>query len=281
MTPALSSLLGEVRGAVTVRSDALFTEFLPKGYAATTLSSVPVALRDPVILTKVRIGTLITLYDDLADRPALRNPEVLEQLYRLPFSYPVAGAFHPIVRLATRLWEDVFAVLRRLPQYQRFRKLFDFDVGQFYSANRYSELITDQPELANQRENRAYGPHNMGLLIVATVDLMASSGVRAHELGMIRSFLHDSQVAARIMNVITTHDRERQEGDVTGEIATAMIEQPLATEAGLTESLVQEQEALLRSLESQAPRIESFDAHRYLLGLRELHRLHERMKGEI
>ena len=279
----LESLLDSVAEVKSPRSTRLFSEFLPRGYRATTLSSVPQRLLDEVILTKVRIGTLITLYDDLADNPGYANPELLDELYRLPFldgELEGMGSEHPMRRVVAGLWRGVLTVLERLPYHESLFDLFRFDVEQFYQANRFSALVGRIPGLNNSLENRDYVSHNMGIVIVGTVDLMASPTFDVSELGRARAFFHRAQEAARLMNVVTTFGREERERDVTGEWVALMNETGITREAAMTR-LRTELIAILDGLELEAGRIRTFDASDYLRGMRELYLLHREMEPVI
>ena len=269
-----TTLLASLKALNSSRNELLFTKFLPTGYQLTTLSSVSDHLFDPVISTKIRIGTLITLYDDFADHPKMRDIELLRQLYKIPFSGIESNSNHPAIRLASDLWKRVILSIQKFPNYKYLEQVFEFDVQQFYNANRYAELVSDNPYLANQRENRIYSPHNMGIIVAATIDLMASENLDFKELGRIRDFFHRAQDIARIMNVITTLDREVADNDVTGEIAAALLERghlqgdrvPISEQVKATDfytpiiqELSTEQDDLFLNLRAKSPSIRTFD----------------------
>jgi hypothetical protein len=291
----LAALVRRLRSCVSVRHDALFTEFLPRGYSLMTLDTVPPTHATELLYAKVRVGMLITLYDDLADNPRCRNRAVLRALCRLPFA-PMAQRAAPLVRLAAALWHEVLATVRALPQYALLRDLFDFDIQQVYQAMRYSEILGQMPGLANRAENRMYLAHNMGMVLVGMMDLMALPALRQNELGRIRSFLLLGQEVARLSNVLCTWTREIGEGDYTSELAARGIEDGvidavsgewprtdvarsyLATQEG---QLRADQGRLIRRLQSRAVGIQSFDARRYIAGLQGLHRLHQQMQAQL
>src|ERR1700752_1519100 len=77
--------LNRYRKIITHRDDRLFTEFLPKGYDYTMLSSVDDSLYNKVALAKFHLGMLITLLDDFADHPKYHNPRLLKEIYKLPY----------------------------------------------------------------------------------------------------------------------------------------------------------------------------------------------------
>ncbi|HET6345394.1 MAG TPA: hypothetical protein VFH51_10695 [Myxococcota bacterium] len=294
-TAILAALLRRLRTCVSARDDALFTEFLPRGYALMTLSTVPAVHATELLYAKVRVGMLITLYDDQADHPRRRDRAVLRALCRLPFAPATPGA-PPLVHLAAALWHEVEAVIRRLPQYTLLRDLFAFDLHQVYQAMRYSELLGDLPALANRTENRAYLAHNMGLVLVGMMDLMALPTLPENELGRIRTFLLLGQEVARLSNVLCTWEREVAEGDYTSEVAAMGIEDGVIDAAAAqspcthaSQSLLATQVAhlsadqarLLSQVEARADSIQAFDAHRYVAGLRALHGLHQELQAKL
>jgi hypothetical protein len=176
------------------RNLALFDQFLIKGYTAITLSSVPAAEFSGLLRAKLCLGTLITLYDDFADRPAAHNPQLLEKLYRLSFlGDDFRTNIEPHERYAIHFAQFLFAemngILKRLPHYFQLRDILDFDLRQFYAANQFSSLVTTHKFLNNKAENRSYGHHNMGMVMVAVMDLMATEKLDLSEFGAIREIL--------------------------------------------------------------------------------------------
>src|SRR6185437_8199281 len=79
----LDHLIHVYLNASNLRPEILFRRFLPTGYQQTTLSSVPEELLDSVIISKVCLGMMITLYDDLADNRKFRDSHLLQYLYQL------------------------------------------------------------------------------------------------------------------------------------------------------------------------------------------------------
>ncbi|HWU41821.1 MAG TPA: hypothetical protein VN132_00245, partial [Bdellovibrio sp.] len=157
-------------------------------------------------------------------------------------------------------------------------EIVSFDLTQFYSANRYSSLVTANPHLGSQLENRSYAHHNMGMIIVSMMDLMASKNLRESELGSIREVFLMSQRMGRIFNVLSTHERETNDGDVTGELANCRTEHEReGTERSLREEILN----LKDKIASYENRITTFSVSAYLNGLVKVQRLHEKMEGTI
>lgn len=270
-----TKLLAAYRAVIPYRPDALFQDFLPKGYALMTLSSVPEEHRELLLASKLRWGMFITLLDDFADNPRYHDPRLLEELHRTPFTAPTANE-RPVVRLARNLIEGALEPLRALPSQSALGDILRFDIEGFLSANRYSSLLTACPELANPQESAIYGPHNMGMMAIGMMDLMALPHFEKEELGKARAYFHLGQRFGRICNVLVTADREDAEGDVTGELAIGRrhglrLEQALENEAN----------AILAHLRAQGDSLRSFSLPAYVESLESLRALHERLRGTI
>lgn len=263
------------------RKPALFNEFLVKGYTAVTLSSVPSDQFLELLRAKLYLGTLITLYDDFADRPSQKNPELLNSLYQLDFLNGESVRMknekeNEILDFARSLFEQIQEVLRRQPHYQDFIEILNFDLRQFYSANQYSSLLTAHPYLHNPLENRLYAHHNMGMVVVSMMDLMATPEINLLEFGAIREVLLMGQRLGRIFNVLVTRRREALDGDITGELAACRSK----AEIRLAErQLRQEICELYQKIERLDCRIKSFSVKAYLQGLLSVQKLHEKMEG--
>ncbi len=256
------------------RSRRLFCEFLPVGYELTTLDSVED--RRKVVELKVLLGTLITLYDDYADRPDRFNPRLLKLLYRIPFERVTVdpGTLDREELLALDLAKSLFAKLltgiERLRNYYLLSDVFCFDLKQFFLANHYSELLTQHRFLGNEGENRLYLHHNMGIVLAGMIDLMNVPRFTVADLGPARNLFLLGQRAGRISNVLTTYDRELEEDDRTNELLVS----------GDPGELEAELATLLQKIET-GKGINCFSAREYARGIRALHELHLKLKGVI
>jgi len=256
------------------RSQRLFCEFLPKGYALTTIDTVE--SRDAVVELKIILGTLITLYDDYADRPDRLNPRLLQLLYRVPFervNYNEAYLTSDekmALDLGKSLFNKLLSGMERLRNYHLLFELFCFDLKQFFLANHYSELLTQNKYLPNERENRLYLHHNMGIVMAGMIDLMNVSKFCVTDLGHARSLFLMGQRAGRISNVLTTLERELAEDDRTNELLVS----------GNPSDLEMELDSLFQEM-SNLKNIKSFSASEYSKGIKSLHDLHTKLKGVI
>ncbi|WP_372366051.1 hypothetical protein [Candidatus Uabimicrobium sp. HlEnr_7] len=282
------------------RNPALFLRFLPTGYSYVTLSCVAPEYVEDLVTAKTKIGMWITLYDDLADNPKYRNLKLLEELYKIPnqnqhIEYTKLNEEEKkIVELSLALWDDIFATISNLPHYQRFKEFFEFDIQQFYVANRYSELVSEYPKMANQTENRIYLSYNMGMVIVGMMDLMGMRNGVFAELGAMRNILFQGQVLGRISNVLNTLERELKEGDFTNEVISLALQNMDLNLNDFEERSKQELEEILNPLaeklleerkklyqEIREISIKTFDVDTFVSGLQSLHELHENMKSKI
>lgn len=278
---AIENLATTYGAIIPHRDRRLFTVFLLKGYHQTTLNSVQSDLLGAVVYAKVCLGMFITLYDDLADNPALLNPELLKKLYRLNFEqslpYPELTAKDAaIYDLALLLLNEIESTIKTFPNYQQLKQILAFDLSQFYLANQYSELVTIHPEMRNLKETTVHGAYNMGIVAAGIIDLMASPGFNFKELGLLRESFILGQRIGRIGNIIHTFQREQNEKDLTSEML-------LATEGVefYKKTLIQELETGLMDLRKKSDSLSSISLNSYIEGLRQLYTLHLNMEGII
>ncbi len=273
----------DYRAVISYRDDALFSEFLPRGYTMTTLSSVAPEHYFRALLIKCNLGMFITLLDDFADNPELRNKALLEKLYRIPFDdefIDLSCCTEPeknICALALKIRGNMKTHIRQLSGFMNFYDIFKFDFEEIMRANQYSELMTDRSDIVNPEECRHYGAYNMGMVLAGMIDLMSTPELR-DPLGVLRHVFLLGQRYSRLCNLNTTLDREKSENDNTNEFVV------LAQYEGTT---IEEQQH--RANEEMAViidrirrfEIQQFDAARYVLGLENLCALHIAMTGKI
>jgi hypothetical protein len=190
-----------------------------QGVEVTMLSCVPPALRDEVCDTKVLGVILDVLLDDVADQNG--DDAFLEYLLTLPREGELHGLdqFAPelqaYARFTGEVWQEIHARARRYPCYAAYADLLRYDYQQLFNAMRYSHLLNRQPALLNLTEHDLYLPHNMHMMISATLDLMCSPDFDPAELGRLREAVWHGQCMGRIGNLTTTWERELGEGDYT------------------------------------------------------------------
>lgn len=290
------------RQHITYRNDALFTEFLPQGYSHVTLSSVNLSLADNLLIAKIHLGIFITLLDDFADNPNYLNSKLLTEIYKIPFYSEYIQFLHlnkqekEIISLADYVIQKLIQHIETLPHYATLKKLFEFDLRQFYSANHFCELINTIPSLANPEEIISLRPYNMGMVISGMLDIMASPTFDLSELGKTREILYLGQRFGSICNTLITFHRELLEHDVTNEIIIKGFSRQLVTPAELQsdfhemitnklanvfQELDQERSSILTKITRLGEQIHSFDCEQYIASLINLQCLHEALRGVI
>ena len=223
LNKSVNQLINTYRSVSKIRNIELFSDFLINGYKMTTLSSVDEKYYNNVIMAKMHLGMLITLYDDLADNPKFQDNELLEILYMLPFvESNFIDNLSPdqikIYDLSKYLLAGLQKYLIDCPNYKVLKDFFQFDIEQIFTSNKYSSLITQLPTGASAYESTRYGSFNMGIVAAGMIDLMGSSRLNIDELGYSRSAFHSAQRMGRISNLIVTLDRELNEKDITNEL---------------------------------------------------------------
>jgi hypothetical protein len=225
----------------------------------------------------------ITLLDDFADNPELRNKKLLEKLYRVPFDdefiepESCTEAERKIFDLALSLRSKMKSSIQFLPSFLSYYDVFKFDFEQVMRANHYSELMTDYPEIINPAECIQFGPYNMGIVLAGMIDLMSCPDL-SDPLGIMRQAFITGQRHARLSNVITTMAREQSERDCTNEIIGlsryygSSIEQQLERAQAEMSQLICELEQINTT---------QFEMCRYVSGLQDLHSLHSSLIGTI
>ncbi|MBN23027.1 MAG: hypothetical protein CL678_17210 [Bdellovibrionaceae bacterium] len=261
------------------RNFSLFTEFLPKGYELTTLSSVDRQFYKSVIETKIKLGILITVLDDLADRPDRYSPEVLHTAYRLDLNDQVQS-HGPEIQFIQMLLREISEEIENLPFGAKYRSHLFFDLQHFYLANRMAELLTCDFDSVGSSEYLELSSYNMGIVAAGMIDLMGSSQLIEKEVGVCREVFRCAQRVARISNVLSTEEREVKEGDMTNEIYFRFQREKVSKES-IRESLNQEFSDRLKQFRLIGREIKTFSVDQYANGISKLHELHLQMKGKI
>ena len=273
----------KMRSFAPHRKSVLFSDFLVKGYTCVTLSSVPQERFRDLLRAKVCLGSLITLYDDFADRPSQINPLLLARLHELKLRHhnPISTSNScevKVLSFAKSLLSEINFILMEMPNYFLFREILSFDLEQFYNANHFSSLLTIYPFINNSLEKRLHSHHNMGMIMVAMMDLMATERIEMSEIGAMREVFLIGQRMGRIFNVLTTQKREAFENDITGELSTYQSDQEVEFAKN---KLREEIETLHERVSNYASNIKTFSVHGYLRGLMNLYQLHEDMEAMI
>lgn len=198
-----------------------------RGVEVTMLSCVEPSLADAVCDTRVLGIMLDVLLDDIADH--LKDLAFLEQLLGVMETgvRPDEDAFAPHQRayacFTMDVWDEIQRRVRQFPRYTEFAELLRFDYRQLFNVMRYSRLLNEYPEMFNLVEHDLYTPHNMHMMISATMDLTCSPAFDRSELAVLREAVWRAQCMGRIGNLVTTWQREIGENDFTSGVFARAI----------------------------------------------------------
>ena len=179
-----------------------------------TLSSVEYSQRASVRDTKFLIGMFNCLIDDVADQA--HNHQFVRSLLTLTRGGTPVGvtpAEQELAAFITQVWHEIWHRAAQLPRFWEFEQLLAFDLRQLCTTVEHSDLTVQLPELVNQIEHDLYSSHGMMVTVAATVDLMASPGFDRRDLSGLRSVLWHAESMARIGNMVSTWEREIDDGD--------------------------------------------------------------------
>ncbi len=272
-----------------------------RGVEVTSLSSVDEALWDTTCDTKVLGVMLDVLIDDVADEHG--DARLLDALVRLPLDGEVKvdpasfGELADYVQLTLDVWSEIHQRLSLLPRYAEFSDVLQYDYLQLMNTMRYAHLLNRIPCMLNLVEHDLYLPHNMHMMISATIDLMASPGFVLDELGLVREAVWHAQYMGRIGNLVTTWKREITKRDFTsGVFAHALLNGDLRPDdldelnestivtliekGGHEDHFLQSWQRHRQCIELLTPRVKSVDLRRLTRGLDKLICLHLASRGK-
>ncbi len=280
------------------RSDFLW-QWVRRGLELTTLSCVDESLREEVCDTKTLGVMFDVLLDDVAD--VRRDAGFLDHLIGVTGvrARPVTElreddrAYYDFVR---SLWTQIWDRLRGYPRFGELEEILRYDYDQLMNVMRYSTLVNRHPFMLNPAEHDAYLPHNMHMMISATMDLMASPGFDIDELGRVRQVLTYAQQMGRIGNLVTTWERELEQHDFSsGVFAKALTAGVLSVdelragnreliarrvrEADLERSFLDRWSELRRRILKLGAGLVSIDVDTLVAGLDELIQIHLASRG--
>ena len=179
-----------------------------------TLSSVDDRQHATARDTKFLIGMFNCLIDDVADH--VHNHRFVRSLLTLTRGGTPVGETSDeclVASFVIEVWQEIWHRAAQLPRFQEFEQLLAFDLRQLCTTVEHSDLTSQLPELVNPIEHDLYSSHGMMVTVAATVDLMASPGFNRQDLGGLRSVLWHAESMARIGNMVSTWEREIDDGD--------------------------------------------------------------------
>ena len=267
----------------------------------TTLSCVPPHWRQQVCETKFLGVMFDVLLDDVADGHG--DDEFLEVLLELAFGLARQdfAKFSPqqrrYARFAAKVWGEIRRRARRFPCFAEYSALLRYDYRQLFNALRYAHLLNQKPELLNPTEHDLVLPHNMHMMVQATLDLMCSPQFDRLELARLREAIWRAQSMGRIGNLITTWQRELRTRDFTsGVFARALAQRDLTPQmlrwadcetieaavrrGGHEAHFFNQWQEHRRWLLRKAPELRSVDLGKLVAGLDRLIRLHLGSRGQ-
>jgi len=198
------------------------------GLELITLTCVDDTLQQHLGDTKLLAVIYGVLLDDIADRG--RNPQFLRYLVNASSAHEarriedLPAHEQSYAQLTFSVWDEYQERLREYPRYEEFADLLAYDNNQVANTMWYSRLVNENLRLMNLAEHDLYAPHNMQMMTFATTDLMGSLDFDPDELGQLREAIWHAQCMGRIGNLISTWEREIEDGDFTSGVFARLIE---------------------------------------------------------
>ena len=280
--------------------DEFIWKWVYQGLRLTALSSVNDALWQQVQTIKLLGVMFDVMLDDAADQ--IQDEALVEQMLLISFEesfiqkQKVPAEYLGYLVFTIELCKEIEFSFRKLTRFSEFKNLLAFDYRQLLNCMRYALVVNNDPRCMNQAEHDLYQPHNMHMMVSATIDLMASPEFDARETGTLREVIWNAQVMGRIGNAVTTWQREIKDRDFTsGIFATALAKGVLTTDDLLNgEADEIEQRILASRLEEElliewgkrrddiaklAPRLHTVDIRKLISGLENLIAIHLGSRG--
>jgi hypothetical protein len=199
-------------------------EAMNRANEITTLSCVPERYRERLVHTK-NLATLFTvLVDDVVDK--FKDRKLLNEMSAIPYEDEMGIVLvherseTSSLSLAREAWKQIIAFLRTGPQFNQYKDLLLFDIGELIQCQRYNFTINITPSLCNTEEYITYGTHNFNVKPHMTMDLIFSPKFDKNELSTFRAALHHIQIAVQLVNDVYTIEREINEEVSFGNYAT-------------------------------------------------------------
>lgn len=255
-------------------ADFLF-HWLHQIYDKTYLPSIDNDYKDQLALIKTKLCIFDVLVDDLADNAKLRNKRLLDISLRIPFN-GTKEYKNQYLEVTRQIWQDCINSIKKLPRYEEFKDIFNFDLEQVINSMKYSYLINTS-DISNSTEDEMYLNHGVMVMLHCDLDLMCSPDFNYEELRSLRPIIHCVQDVAHIGNMMNTYSKEIQEADFSSPIIsqgirdglidkTTIIKDPEYALASLYPLRAQYEERMLNNLkkiESRAGKIESVDIYEF------------------
>jgi CRP-like cAMP-binding protein len=274
-----------------------------RGLQQTALGAVPEMWRTHTLSAKLIAIIFNVLLDDIADHTETSShlEYVVDRVTsHVPFR-PTLELNPPVLpaslSLMLDLWQTIEGYARVLPHWEKYRPLWYFDYQQVFTAMRYSSLTHSFNGLDNVAENRSYVPHNMNMMVFATIDLMTFE-ITDEDLGYIRQAVWHAQSIGQIGNMVATWRRETPDRDFASRVFTLARERAVVTreelmhlsaeeiierleQSGVEEVLLAELYEHRKNLKATVKKVHSIDMNRYSEGVDQLLAMSLAAKGYI
>jgi hypothetical protein len=237
LPPKVSRLADEYDRLFEER-DRFLWKWIYSLFPAFTLSSVDDEYADRVRAQKTLLTMYVTVLDDVVEHRGDRRTFDAARTRRRTETTPHEFIDDPAVdddtlAFVDRVWRTFTADLEDAPRRDDYSDVFEYDLEQTMNAIAYSDVLNENPRVANLTGAKRYDSHNMVMFPYADVDLMYSPDFAAADFGKVRDLLWDLQEMARIGNWLTTWEREIGEGDYTAGIVVFAVQEGIVTPAEL------------------------------------------------
>lgn len=188
-----------------------------------TLSTVDKKYVDSTTDIKIVFSILCGVLDDVAD--VHKDKELLTKMSEIIINGPNTNeqVKNEKIALIIKMWNYLTNELNKLPRYEEFKDIFDYDLKQFLNAFEYSCLVNENPDILNLKERENYDCHNMMVFLFNGIDLMASPEFDKEDLSHLRTAFWHAQKMARIGNWLSTWKRELKQNDIGSGVFTYAI----------------------------------------------------------
>ncbi|MFH1564595.1 MAG: hypothetical protein ABIC82_01970 [bacterium] len=182
---------------------------------------------------KMLLAMFVILLDDIADKE--QNEKLLTELLKIPFAknYIKTEKLNKkeklYLKFTTKIWQQLNLLIKKLPYYKKFKKIFIYDINQILNAINFDYLINKNHSIINKTEYWLYSPNTMQIVAGTTINLMCIHDFSMSELSEIREMSWHAQKMARVGNWVSTWEREIKENDFTSGIFAYAINSKIIT----------------------------------------------------
>ena len=296
LTPNVKKFAEEYKQMYGKRSDFLW-KWLGVVYRDTgvTLSTVNTKYLDSITDTKIIFTMLFSILDDVSE--FYKDGELMEELLEIicennstnPYKNRKTAHFK-------KLWNHFNKEIQKLPRYDDFKDMFNYDLKQMVNSVRFSYLMNEKPQYMNLQEMEFYGSFNMIVFLLNGIDLMASPDFDEKELTHMRTVFWNAQQMARIGNWLSTWKREVEEDDVcSGVFAYALSKNVITVDdlnnmkgdkiikkienSDMQDYFINTWQDKFDNIKDLKSSIKSVDMNQYIKGLETLIKLHMASEG--